>query len=93
MNSCPIPVSEPESCLIRVKIAVNTTSAVSIRMKYLPNSFDKGITLMEWGNTIKSALPKEYLEIKIDKDSNNENIRIFNFIPHGKHYEELIERI
>ncbi|MBR6253746.1 MAG: tRNA (adenosine(37)-N6)-threonylcarbamoyltransferase complex ATPase subunit type 1 TsaE [Clostridia bacterium] len=55
--------------------------------------FDKGITLMEWGNTIKSALPKEYLEIKIDKDSNNENIRIFNFIPHGKHYEELIERI
>ena len=30
--------------------------------------FEKGITFMEWGDTIKNALPKEYLEIKIDKD-------------------------
>ena len=55
--------------------------------------FDKGITFMEWGNTIKSALPKEYLEIQIDKDLNDDNIRVFNLIPHGKQYEELVERI
>ena len=48
---------------------------------------------MEWGETIKSALPKEYLEIKIEKDSNKENERIFNLIPHGTHYEELINKI
>lgn len=55
--------------------------------------FDKGITFMEWGNTIKNALPNDYLEIQIDKDNNDENIRLFSFIPHGKHYEDLVERI
>ncbi len=52
--------------------------------------FEKGITFMEWGDTIKNALPKEYLEIQIEKDNENENVRIFNLIPHGKHYEEII---
>ena len=52
--------------------------------------FDKGITFMEWGETIKNALPKDYLEIKIDKDENDDNVRIFNLIPHGDHYERII---
>ena len=51
--------------------------------------FDKGISFMEWGDLIKNALPKEYLEIKIDKDENDENKRIFNFIPHGEKYENI----
>ncbi len=55
--------------------------------------FDKGITLIEWGETIKSTLPKDYLEIKMEKDMEKENERIINLIPHGNHYEELIERI
>ena len=55
--------------------------------------FEKGITFMEWGETIKSALPKDYLEIQIEKDNNDENTRVFNLIPHGNHYEQLIERI
>jgi len=55
--------------------------------------YDKGITLMEWGETIKTALPKEYLEIRIEKNSDKENERVFNLIPHGNRYEELIERI
>jgi len=55
--------------------------------------FDRGITFMEWGNTIKNALPNNYLEIQIEKDLNYENIRLFSLIPHGKHYEDLIERI
>ena len=55
--------------------------------------FDKGITFMEWGNTIKNALPKEYLEIKIDKDLDNEDIRFINLIPHGNHYEELVNNL
>ena len=54
--------------------------------------FDKGVTFMEWGETIKNALPKDYLEIKIEKDLNDENVRIFNLIPHGNHYEELIKK-
>ena len=55
--------------------------------------FEKGITFMEWGETIKSVLPKEYLEIRIDKNEDDENKRIINLIPYGNHYEELIERI
>ena len=55
--------------------------------------FDKGITFMEWGETIKNALPKEYLEIRIEKNLDKENYRVFNLIPHGNHYEQLIERI
>lgn len=55
--------------------------------------FEKGITFMEWGETIKDALPKEYLEILIEKDINDENTRVFNLIPHGIRYEELIERM
>ncbi|MBR3281156.1 MAG: tRNA (adenosine(37)-N6)-threonylcarbamoyltransferase complex ATPase subunit type 1 TsaE [Clostridia bacterium] len=55
--------------------------------------FEKGITFMEWGDTIKNALPKEYLEIKIDKDLDKENYRVFNLIPHGDYYKKLIERI
>ena len=51
--------------------------------------FDKGISFMEWGDLIKSALPKDYLEIQIEKDDNDENKRIFNFIPHGTHYEQI----
>ena len=52
--------------------------------------FENGITFMEWGNTIKGALPKEYLEVNIDKKEDDESLRIFNLIPHGSHYEELI---
>ena len=55
--------------------------------------FEKGITIMEWGNLVKGALPKEYLEIQIDKDKSNENSRIFDFMPLGKHYEDLVEQL
>ena len=37
-------VPEDGSCLITVNIAVNTTSATTMRMMYLPNSFEGGIT-------------------------------------------------
>ncbi len=52
--------------------------------------FEKGITFMEWGETIQNALPKEYLEIRIDKDDENENVRIFNLIAHGEKYESIV---
>ena len=55
--------------------------------------FDKGITFMEWGDNVKSALPKEYLEIEIHKSSKDENVRLFYLIPHGIHYEELVNKL
>jgi len=55
--------------------------------------FEKGISFIEWGEIIKNALPKEYLEIKIDKNVDDENERIFNLIAHGNHYEQLLSKI
>ncbi len=55
--------------------------------------FDKGISFIEWGNIVKTALPKEYLEIKIGKNEQNENERIFEMIPHGLHYQEIINNL
>jgi len=55
--------------------------------------FEKGITFMEWGMNIKNILPKEFLEIKITKDSSDLDKRIFEFIPHGEYYIELINKL
>ncbi len=55
--------------------------------------FEKGISFIEWGERIANALPKCYLEIQIEKEEENENVRVFNFIPHGNRYEELINDI
>ena len=40
--------------------------------------FSSGICLIEWGELIKDALPKNYIHITFEKDSNDENIRILN---------------
>ena len=38
--------------------------------------FDKGICIIEWGEIIQDALPKDYINIQFERDINNENIRI-----------------
>lgn len=40
--------------------------------------FENGICLIEWGELIEDALPKNYIHIIFEKDSLNENIRILN---------------
>lgn len=42
--------------------------------------FEKGICLIEWGELVSDVLPKDYIHVIIHKDSNNENLRIFEFI-------------
>lgn len=37
--------------------------------------FEKGICLIEWGEMIKSALPKSYIQISFTRNSNDENLR------------------
>lgn len=55
--------------------------------------FEKGICLIEWGELIKDALPKDYLEITFSKntDNGNENSRILNLTSHGSKFDKLIE--
>lgn len=37
--------------------------------------FEKGICIIEWGEIIKDALPKNYIQINFSKDNNDENKR------------------
>lgn len=38
--------------------------------------FENGICLIEWGELIQDALPKNYIHITFEKDTNDENTRI-----------------
>lgn len=53
--------------------------------------FEKGVCLIEWGELISDVLPPDYINIKINKDPNNENIRIFEFklIDNSKYIDVL----
>ena len=46
--------------------------------------FQNGICIIEWGEIIKDALPKDYIEIQFLKFENDENGRKICVIPHGK---------
>ena len=46
--------------------------------------FSSGICLIEWGEIIKDALPKNYIHIIFEKDDENENIRIIKILTNSK---------
>lgn len=48
-----------------------------------------GVCLVEWPEFIKDIIPSDYLEINIKILGNNS--RKYDFIGHGKRYEELLE--
>ena len=51
--------------------------------------FNKGICIIEWGEIIQEALPKEYIKINFEKDINDENIRILNIEFSAKYYNNF----
>ncbi len=54
--------------------------------------FNKGgVVVIEWADTIKDILPKEYLHIKFKVI--DENKRLLVLTPYGKQYEELCEAV
>lgn len=52
--------------------------------------FNSGISIIEWGELIKDALPENYIEIVFHKDDNDENLRILDIYLHGNKYENII---
>lgn len=50
-----------------------------------------GVVVIEWADTIKSILPKEYLHIKFKIVG--ENTRVLILEPHGRQYEDLCEAV
>ena len=55
--------------------------------------FENGICLIEWGELIKDALPKEYVHITFSKDEKDENVRILNIDTNLKKWEDYFENI
>ena len=53
----------------------------------------KGVTIIEWADTIEEHLPKNRLDIRIKNSTELENKRIITITPHGKKYEELCEAV
>lgn len=51
----------------------------------------RGITIIEWSDTIADYLPKKRLDIKFRVI--NEDTRSITLIPHGKKYEEICEAV
>lgn len=51
--------------------------------------FYNGICIIEWGELIKDALPKDYLHIVFSKDENNLENRTLNLIPHGERFSNF----
>ena len=51
--------------------------------------FDKGISLIEWGEMIKDALPNKFIHVKFSRDLENENQRIIT-IESATHYEDIV---
>lgn len=55
--------------------------------------FEKGISIIEWGEIIEDALPDEYLKIVFQKDTNNENKRILSICSIGNKYTSIINKL
>jgi len=55
--------------------------------------FEKGICIIEWGELIEDALPKDYIKIDFCRSYDDENTRILNIQSIGDKYDSIIEQI
>lgn len=55
--------------------------------------FDKGICIVEWGEIIQDALPKDYIHIQFERNENNENLRILNITSYGEKYDDILNSL
>ena len=55
--------------------------------------FDKGISVIEWGNKISDVLPKDSLFINIEKNPDDVNKRIFSFTSSSDKFNALFKEV
>ena len=53
--------------------------------------FSSGICIIEWGEIIEKALPKDYIKISFTKDNSNENNRFLNIQTFGTKYDNILK--
>ena len=52
--------------------------------------FENGICIIEWGEIIEDALPKDYIKIDFSKSSDNDKFRTLNIKSIGSKYDDLV---
>lgn len=55
--------------------------------------FEKGISVIEWGNRIADVLPKDALFINIEKSPDDINQRVFSFSSSGDKFNNLLKEV
>lgn len=55
--------------------------------------FNKGICLVEWGETIKDALPENYINITLSQNTKNEDTRIISIKTFGTKYNNILSKL
>ena len=51
--------------------------------------FEKGISILEWGELIEEILPDDYIKITFEKDDKDTNIRKLKIEYFGERYKEI----
>ncbi len=56
--------------------------------------YGEGVTLIEWADRIREALPEDRLDIMIETLGEfTDNTRLFTFMPHGDRYRDLVKEM
>ena len=63
-----------------------------VRDLALPELLDEGVTLVEWGDTVSSALPAERLSVTI-RFGDGDNDRGFELRSHGESWQRRADRL
>ncbi len=53
--------------------------------------FETGLSIVEWGEVIKEALPKEYIQICFEKNDNDDNVRTLKISTFGERFSNYFD--
>ena len=51
------------------------------------------VCVVEWAQYIEDELPSTFLKVQIDRVEDDESKRVIRLVPHGKEYEEFINKL
>lgn len=55
--------------------------------------YASGVCVVEWAQYIEDELPSTFLKVQIDRVGDDESKRVIRLVPHGKEYEEFINKL
>ena len=55
--------------------------------------YANGVCVVEWAQYIEDELPSTFLKVQIDRVGDDESKRVICLVPHGKEYEEFINKL